>query len=38
LPQQRTVRVRPYRQFARVRSLFLRIMRFIEGLLWGRDS
>ncbi len=38
LPQQRTVRVQPYRQWARVRSLFLRIMRFIEGLLWGRDS
>jgi 3-oxoacyl-[acyl-carrier-protein] synthase III len=38
LPQQRTVRVRPYRQWARARSLFLRIVRFIEGLLWGRDS
>jgi 3-oxoacyl-[acyl-carrier-protein] synthase-3 len=38
LPRERTVRVGPYRSWARVRSLFLRVMRFIEGLIWGRNS
>lgn len=38
LPQQKTVRVRPYRTWARARSAFLRIVRFLEGLIWGRNS
>src|SRR5512141_414612 len=38
LPLERAVRVGPYRTWARVRSLFLRVMRFIEGLIWGRNS
>ena len=38
LPVERVVRVQPYRTWARVRSAFLRIIRFIEGLIWGRNS
>ncbi len=38
LPREGTVDVRRYRTIGRVRSLVLRIMRFIEGLIWGRDS
>jgi 3-oxoacyl-[acyl-carrier-protein] synthase-3 len=35
---ERAVHVERYRTWARVRSLLLRIMRFIEGLIWGRNS
>ncbi len=38
LPLERVVSVERYRTLGRVRSLFLRIMRFIEGLIWGRNS
>jgi 3-oxoacyl-[acyl-carrier-protein] synthase III len=38
LPVERVVRVGPYRSWARVRSFFLRVVRFLEGLLWGRNS
>ncbi len=38
LPRERAVGVTRYRVLGRVRSLFLRVMRFIEGLIWGRNS
>jgi 3-oxoacyl-[acyl-carrier-protein] synthase-3 len=38
LPSERPVDVRRDRTLGRARSFFLRIMRFIEGLIWGRDS
>jgi 3-oxoacyl-[acyl-carrier-protein] synthase-3 len=38
LPAERIVRVERYRTWARARSLFLRVIRFIEGLIWGRNS
>jgi 3-oxoacyl-[acyl-carrier-protein] synthase-3 len=38
LPIERSVHVERYRTWARVRSLFLRVVRFIEGLIWGRNS
>lgn len=38
LPAERTVHVESYRTLARIRSLFLRLVRFIEGLIWGRNS
>jgi 3-oxoacyl-[acyl-carrier-protein] synthase-3 len=38
LPAVRAVHVERYRTWARVRSLLLRIARFIEGLIWGRNS
>lgn len=38
LPAERHVYVAPYRGWARVRSIFLRVARFIEGLIWGRGS
>jgi len=38
LPMERSVHVERYRTWARVRSLLLRIMRYIEGLIWGRGS
>jgi 3-oxoacyl-[acyl-carrier-protein] synthase-3 len=38
LPIEHVVHVERYRAWARIRSAFLRIMRFIEGLIWGRGS
>jgi 3-oxoacyl-[acyl-carrier-protein] synthase-3 len=37
LPGEKQVDVQRYRALGRVRSFVLRIMRFLEGLLWGRD-
>ncbi len=36
LPSERKIRPELYRFLARIRSFILRIMRIIEGLLWGR--
>ncbi len=38
LPTEGSVHVERYRSWAPIRSAFLRIMRFIEGLIWGRNS
>jgi 3-oxoacyl-[acyl-carrier-protein] synthase-3 len=38
LPVERKVHPESYRTWARARSILLRIVRFIEGLIWGRDS
>ena len=38
LPVEHVVRVERYTAWARVRSIFLRAVRFIEGLIWGRNS
>ncbi len=38
LPSERSVHVERYRTWARFRSILLRVMRFIEGLIWGRSS
>jgi 3-oxoacyl-[acyl-carrier-protein] synthase-3 len=38
LPSEKTVDVQRYRTFGRIRSFLLRVMRFVEGLIWGRDS
>src|SRR5512140_1395944 len=38
LPDQHVVRVAPYRVWGRIRSMFLRVVRLIEGLIWGRGS
>ena len=38
LPVEHIVHVERYRTWARVRSMLLRIARFIEGLTWGRNS
>ncbi len=38
LPTGGSVHVERYRSWAPVRSAFLRLMRFIEGLIWGRNS
>lgn len=38
LPIERSVHVERYRSWARIRSWFLRVARFIEGLIWGRNS
>ena len=38
LPLERPVHAERYRNWARIRSLLLRIVRFIEGLIWGRGS
>jgi 3-oxoacyl-[acyl-carrier-protein] synthase-3 len=35
---ERTIRAEWFRPFARVRSLFRRILRLLEGILFGRDS
>ena len=37
-PQTRRIYPRSYRAWARIRSLLLRAVRFIEGLIWGRMS
>ena len=38
LPKERHVDVQRDRRWGRIRSLLLRVMRFIEGLIWGRDQ
>lgn len=38
LPSGASVHVERYRSWAPIRSAFLRIVRFIEGLIWGRNS
>lgn len=38
LPTKGPVHVERYRSWAPIRSAFLRIMRFIEGLIWGRNQ
>lgn len=38
LPLERPVHVERYRSWAPVRSFLLRVARFIEGLIWGRNS
>jgi 3-oxoacyl-[acyl-carrier-protein] synthase-3 len=38
LPAERKVHPESYRTWARARSLVRRLIRFIEGLIWGRDS
>lgn|SRR5574341_71196 len=38
LPVERKVHPESYRTWARARSVVLRLIRFIEGLIWGRDS
>jgi len=35
-PTRRRVRQRRYRRLARLRSLFMRLIRVIEGFIWGR--
>jgi 3-oxoacyl-[acyl-carrier-protein] synthase-3 len=35
-PSRRRVRHRRYRRLARLRSLFMRLIRVIEGFIWGR--
>ncbi len=38
LPAEHMVHIERYRSWARVRSILLRVMRFVEGLIWGRNS
>ena len=38
LPSEKPIDVQRYRTWGRVRSFLLRVMRFVEGLIWGRDS
>jgi 3-oxoacyl-[acyl-carrier-protein] synthase-3 len=38
LPLERHYRLVPYRSWARVRSILLRLARVLEGLIWGRNS
>ncbi len=38
LPLERKVHPEQFRNLARVRSYFLRLVRFIEGLIWGRNG
>jgi 3-oxoacyl-[acyl-carrier-protein] synthase-3 len=38
LPSEKKVHPSRYRLWARLRSILRRIARFIEGLIWGRDS
>ena len=38
LPVEHKVHLERYRVWARVRSMFNRLVRFIEGLIWGRNS
>lgn len=38
LPSERKVYPGTYRLWARVRSIMLRVVRFIEGMIWGRYS
>ncbi|MFZ5821863.1 MAG: beta-ketoacyl-ACP synthase III [Chloroflexota bacterium] len=38
LPSEKKVHPSRYRLWARLRSILRRVARFIEGLIWGRDS
>jgi 3-oxoacyl-[acyl-carrier-protein] synthase-3 len=38
LPSERKVYPRRYRLWARIRSFLRRVVRFIEGMIWGRGS
>lgn len=38
LPVERRIHPKTYQRWARVRSLLRRVLRFIEGLIWGRNS
>lgn len=38
LPTEHKIHPETYRARARIRSIFLRVIRFIEGLIWGRNS
>jgi 3-oxoacyl-[acyl-carrier-protein] synthase-3 len=38
IPSERKVYPRRYRMWARVRSFLLRVARFVEGVIWGRNS
>jgi 3-oxoacyl-[acyl-carrier-protein] synthase-3 len=38
IPSEKKVYPRRYRLWAQVRSLLRRVVRFIEGLIWGRNS
>ena len=38
LPSERRVYPARYRLWARIRSFLRRVVRFIEGLIWGRGS
>jgi 3-oxoacyl-[acyl-carrier-protein] synthase III len=38
LPAERKIHPESYRAWARVRSYFLRLLRLIEGLIWGRNE
>jgi 3-oxoacyl-[acyl-carrier-protein] synthase-3 len=38
LPSEKKFYPRRYRLWARIRSLMLRVVRFIEGIIWGRGS
>ena len=38
LPSERKVYPARYRLWARIRSFLRRVVRFIEGLIWGRNS
>jgi len=38
LPSTRKVYPRRYRLWARIRSFLRRVVRFIEGMIWGRGS
>ena len=38
LPAERRIHPKTYQRWARVRSLLRRVLRFIEGLIWGRNS
>ncbi len=38
LPLEHVVDIERYRALGRVRSVLLRIARFVEGLIWGRNS
>jgi 3-oxoacyl-[acyl-carrier-protein] synthase-3 len=38
LPAERRIHPESYRNWARARSILLRLTRLLEGLIWGRDS
>lgn len=36
--EAKPIHIKPYRRFARLRSWFRRVLRFLEGLIWGRGK
>ncbi len=38
LPAEHAVHMEQYTAWARLRSMFLRVLRILEGLIWGRNS